>query len=81
MTSLKIGSRKKVINMNKKKSEKTAHLRITFPRELYNQLEYLSKANGRTLKEQVEYYLVKYVSMFEEKNGVIEYNPKNENEK
>ncbi len=67
--------------MNKKKSEKTTCLRITFPRKLYDELEHISKANGRTLKEQVEYYLAKYVSEFEKQHGDIEYTLDNEKEK
>ena len=67
--------------MDKKKSEKSKWLRITFPRKLYGQLEYISKAKRLTIKELVKNYLAKYVSEFEEKNGVIKYDPKNEKEK
>lgn len=60
------------------RNKKNKHLGIEIDPELHYKLHYLAKYEGRSANGEILYLLRREIKDFEEKEGIIEYPPKEE---
>ena len=61
------------------RNKKNKHLGIEIDPELHYKLHYIAKYEGRSANGEILYLLRREIKAFEEKEGIIEYQPKEEN--